>query len=1149
MARSPAADSPSSSSSSSSPRVSRAFALLVAASLAACLALFHAHTASQPSYPPGSLPPDARGNGAGSCRMSFMSPAFAHLSGFGREFTRLGNGPWGLYLYREAGWDDDPFVDDGRGGDRLRLSGTPVLFVPGNAGSFRQVRSLASAASRTWLEVPGVKRKAVATRDGAASLDFFTLDFNDDFSAFHGQTLLDQAEYTADCIRYILSLYAHHEDDPPGRDRRPDPTAVIVVGHSMGGIVARAAFLNPHYQSHSISTLITFATPHVVPPVTVDAGVDRVYSAINSYWRSAYELSSSPSSSPGSSPPSYDAISPPSPALRNFRAPPHDELRDLVLISIAGGLSDVTIASESVSLASLVPSSGDNGFTVFTTAIPGVQTPVDHLAILWCQQLMHVVAQGLLAVVDVRRPDGVLPRGERVAELGRRWLGELERPALGASGEAAAARRMTLEALERGVAAHNLAVGERLVVRPSASGDLSPRTFLLPVPPRRTYAGPRSFALLTSASIGRRREDTVEVWACNARDEEGGKVCRSLYPQHVATLPASPHSSVSPVLPAPIEDGRMNLVALEAEQLEGVDDIAIVVKDGARADWVVAEFADRDKRVHVVGKGPLQLLLGGHKLEAVPSSPAMLTELWLPALDSSLLTLKLRVYRSECQEHDSLFAPLLRQYSPLVHETKFFPNVRIASLYTHAAGPYLPPPSSPFTSSGACLQFFLDPTCPRDPHKSETADLALEIKVDVWATLGGLVVRYRLALVTVPFALAMLVVGLSVKLYNSGSTFPSFGSTLSSFSRRTLPSLLLALLALSYLQSTLLSTHISSHDRLAAVEPGHHHHSHLSLPPAWIANALLGNGGSFWAPLAPLLVFASVGVVACEYWALWAIVAGSAWAIKTLQRNGPARVKALLPVAEPPETLPLQRVLTMVALLLLVIFFAPYQFAFLVIVIVHLFSTIRCLVHAQESSSASSSSAAVTPAAARRLWDRYHYAFAILVVLVTLLPINALILVVWVRNLAVGWLAPFSSDHNVLMVFGFLANVEALHSGKVLQRSTGGRFSPLVTAASFVVPAAYALLYGIRSAHRLYSLANLCFIWLALGTSDAFVGADPNAALSSTSSGTATGLGVGSGKRRTSEPPEPRPELGARAVAADELSASGGRRVATVRRS
>lgn len=58
--------------------------------------------------------------------------------------------------------------------------------------------------------------------------------------------------------------------------------------------------------------------------------------------------------------------------------------------------------------------------------------------------------------------------------------------------------------------------------------------------------------------------------------------------------------------------------------------------------------------------------------------------------------------------------------------------------------------------------------------------------------------------------------------------------------------------------------------------------------------------------------------------------------------------------------------------------------------------------------------------------------------MMTLLPMNAMILVVWVRNLAVGWLAPFSSDHNVLNILGFLLNVEAVHSGKMLKRSEGG---------------------------------------------------------------------------------------------------------------
>lgn len=119
------------------------------------------------------------------------------------------------------------------------------------------------------------------------------------------------------------------------------------------------------------------------------------------------------------------------------------------------------------------------------------------------------------------------------------------------------------------------------------------------------------------------------------------------------------------------------------------------------------------------------------------------------------------------------------------------------------------------------------------------------------------------------------------------------------------------------------------------------------------------------------------------------------------------------------------------ALLLLVLFFAPFQFAFLVIFLVHFFSTVRALLLAEDISSPS------TPASTKRLWDRYHYSFALLLAMMGLLPINALILVVWVRNLAVGWLAPFSTDHNVLNVVGFLLNVEALHSGKMLHRTPG----------------------------------------------------------------------------------------------------------------
>lgn len=135
-------------------------------------------------------------------------------------------------------------------------------------------------------------------------------------------------------------------------------------------------------------------------------------------------------------------------------------------------------------------------------------------------------------------------------------------------------------------------------------------------------------------------------------------------------------------------------------------------------------------------------------------------------------------------------------------------------------------------------------------------------------------------------------------------------------------------------------------------------------------------------------------------------------------------------LSETREALPTQRVVSMSALLLLVLFFAPYQFAFLVIFVVHLFSTIRSLLLAQ----------APTGPSTKMLWDRYHYNFVVLLVMLTLLPMNAMILVVWVRNLAVGWLVPFSSDHNVLNIAGFLLCVESVHSGKMLKRSEGGRY-------------------------------------------------------------------------------------------------------------
>lgn len=40
------------------------------------------------------------------------------------------------------------------------------------------------------------------------------------------------------------------------------PTSVILVGHSMGGFVARAVVVHPRLRKSSVETIVTLSSPH-----------------------------------------------------------------------------------------------------------------------------------------------------------------------------------------------------------------------------------------------------------------------------------------------------------------------------------------------------------------------------------------------------------------------------------------------------------------------------------------------------------------------------------------------------------------------------------------------------------------------------------------------------------------------------------------------------------------------------------------------------------------------------------------------------------------------------------------------------------------------------------------------------------------------
>jgi hypothetical protein len=100
------------------------------------------------------------------------------------------------------------------------------------------------------------------------------------------------------------------------------------------------------------------------------------------------------------------------------------------------------------------------------------------------------------------------------------------------------------------------------------------------------------------------------------------------------------------------------------------------------------------------------------------------------------------------------------------------------------------------------------------------------------------------------------------------------------------------------------------------------------------------------------------------------------------------------------------------------------------------------------------------------------------------LPINLPVLVVWIHNLSVHWLTPFSSHHNVLSIMPFLVLVETLTTGKMIPRVTS-RLRHLTSVLLFSI-SIYAAVYGVSYAYMLHYLVNLVAAWLVMihSTSD-----------------------------------------------------------------
>ncbi|KAK9271415.1 hypothetical protein L1049_027005 [Liquidambar formosana] len=324
------------------------------------------------------------------CIMTYMYPTYIPIS----SPHNLSAAKYGLYLYHE-GWKKIDFKEH-----LNKLSGLPVLFIPGNGGSYKQVRSLAAESDRAYQGGPPERtfyqEASLTPEEGGVDmdsagfqlpnqyncmLDWFAVDLEGEHSAMDGRILEEHTEYVVYAIHRILDQYKESRDARAKEGAAVPgslPKSVILVGHSMGGFVARAAIIHPHLRKSAVETVLTLSSPHQSPPVALQPSLGHYFAHVNQEWIKGYEVQTSRSGHYVS-----DAV-----------------LSHVVVVSISGGINDYQVRSKLESLDGIVPST--HGFMISSTGMRNVWLSMEHQAILWCNQLVVQVSHTLLSLIDTK---------------------------------------------------------------------------------------------------------------------------------------------------------------------------------------------------------------------------------------------------------------------------------------------------------------------------------------------------------------------------------------------------------------------------------------------------------------------------------------------------------------------------------------------------------------------------------------------------------------------------------------------------------------------------------------------------------------------------------------------------------------------------
>lgn len=288
--------------------------------------------------------------------VSFMRPKYVEIVNDNPGHPNL---PYRLFLYIEATneinlQNENLNQVNGKNFNNFSrfnrlFSGIPVIFIHGNAGSYRQCRSFASYSEKIKSRFD-------------IKFDYFCIDFAEELSAFSGQILERQVEYLTEIVKFLSGLYSSIGNKQE----------IILIGHSMGGIVAKGAvYMDHQLLAHAdvpsaVKMVITLNTPHARCLGALDRKFEDLFSKIHQSHLS-----------------------------KIVRIPNGDAGANVVppLISFSPGTRDIIVPSE----LSIVEES-DLQFTlnVMTSEMPLVWASMEHQMSVWNFPFIKAVHIGLI---------------------------------------------------------------------------------------------------------------------------------------------------------------------------------------------------------------------------------------------------------------------------------------------------------------------------------------------------------------------------------------------------------------------------------------------------------------------------------------------------------------------------------------------------------------------------------------------------------------------------------------------------------------------------------------------------------------------------------------------------------------------------------